>query len=74
MDEEGPTNRRRQLLESSSAVGGLVLGGGDRFVGLPGGPVHCLDPQHPVLLVVTRQHHQVALLDGVEEDAAALQA
>lgn len=52
----------------------LDLSGRDRFVGLAGGPVHGLDPQDPVLLVIAGKDHSVSFLHGVEESPATVQA
>lgn len=74
MTESELTDGGCWFLVSSSAVCGFVLWRWNRFVGLSGGSVHGLDPQHPVLLVITGKHHQVALLHRVKKHTAALQA
>lgn len=71
--KQEPTDGGRWFLESSSAVCGSVLRWWDRFVRLARGSVNGLDPQHPVLLVIAGEHHQVALPHRVEEHPATLQ-
>lgn len=51
----------------------LHLGRGHRFVRLPRGPVHGLDPQDAILLVITCKYHCVSFFDGIEEGSATLQ-
>lgn len=51
----------------------LDLGRGHRLVGLSRGPVHSLDPQDAILLVITCKYHCVSFFDGVEEGSAAFQ-
>lgn len=51
----------------------LHLGRGHRFVRLPGGPVHSLDPQDSILLIVTGKYHCVSFFDCIEEGSATLQ-
>lgn len=51
----------------------LHLGRGHRFVRLPRGPVHGLDPQDAILLVITCKYHRVSFFDGIEEGSATLQ-
>lgn len=51
----------------------LHLGRGHRFVRLPGGPVHSLDPQDTILLVIACKYHRVSFFDGIEEGSATLQ-
>lgn len=72
-EESEPTERRGCVLVSSSAVGGFVLRWWNRFVGLARGSVHGLNPQQPILLVVTGEHDQVSLFHRVEEHPTTLQ-
>lgn len=72
--ESEPTDWRCWFLVSSSAVCGFVLRWWNRFVGLARGSVHSLNPQHPILLVVTGKHDQVALLHRVKKHPTTLQA
>lgn len=52
----------------------LDLCGRHRLVGLARGPVHGLDPQDAVLLVIAGEDHSVTLLHGVKEGPATVQA
>lgn len=65
------TDGGRWLL-AASAVGGFALQWGNRFIGLSGGSVHGLNPQHPVLLIVTGKHHQITFSYGIKKHTAAL--
>lgn len=51
----------------------LDLGRGHRLVWLPGGPIHGLDPQDAILLVITCKYHCVSFFDCIEEGSATLQ-
>lgn len=57
---------------SSFSVELLDLGWGHRLVGLPSGPIHGLDPQDAILLIITCKYHGVSFFDCIEEGSATL--